>query len=325
MHTPTLGEFELIERFFCRPTARAALGPGDDCALVEPAPGQRLAVSTDMLVEGRHFLPGADPRSLGHKCLAVNLSDLAACGARPLAFTLALALPEARADWLQPFSEGLYALAEAHGCELVGGDTTKGPLTLCITVMGEVPRDASRVPLRSAARAGDDLWVSGTVGDARLALEAHRATVSLSPAQRALVQPAMDRPQPRVALGLALRGVARAAIDISDGLVGDLRHILRRSGVGARLDVDALPVSPTLREQPRHWQLECALAGGDDYELLFTAAPERRDDVLHAAEQASVPVSRIGAIQAGDGLALHDARGAPVEWSGMTFDHFKTP
>ena len=325
MHTSPLGEFELIGRFFSRPTTRAALGPGDDCALLEPVPGQRLAVSTDMLVEGRHFLPGADPRSLGHKCLAVNLSDLAACGARPLAFTLALALPEARADWLQPFSEGLYALAEVHGCELVGGDTTKGPLTISITVMGEVPRDMSRVPLRSAARAGDDLWVSGTVGDARLALEAHRATVSLGPAQRALVQPAMDRPQPRVALGLALRGVAHAAIDISDGLVGDLRHLLRRSGVGARLDVDALPLSPTLREQTRPWQLECALAGGDDYELLFTAPPERRDDVLRAAEQAGVPVSRIGRIQAADALVLHDGRGAPIDWSGMTFDHFKTP
>lgn len=321
----TLGEFELIERYFSRPTTRAALGPGDDCALLAPAAGTRLAVSSDMLVEGRHFLPGADPRALGHKALAVNLSDLAACGARPVAFTLALALPEARAQWLQPFSEGLYALADAHACELIGGDTTRGPLTICITVFGEVPQDMSQVLLRSAARAGDDLWVSGTLGDARLALEAHRQTVSLTPEQRRLVQPAMDRPQPRVGLGVALRGVAHAAIDISDGLLGDLGHVLRRSQLGARLNVDALPLGPTLRAQSKAMQLECGLNGGDDYELLFTAAPERREAVMRAGAQSGVALTRIGVLTPEPGLHLHDEAGHAVALRSASFDHFKTP
>ncbi|MGH6637253.1 MAG: thiamine-phosphate kinase, partial [Polaromonas sp.] len=179
-----MGEFDLIARYFTRPTARAALGVGDDCALLQPAPGTQLAVSSDMLVEGRHFLPDVDPFTLGHKALAVNLSDLAACGATPLAFTLALALPRADAAWLEPFARGLLALADAHGCELVGGDTTQGPLNICITVFGEVPvvNSKSQALLRSGAKAGDDVYVSGTLGDARLALEAMRGTVALPPA-----------------------------------------------------------------------------------------------------------------------------------------------
>ena len=233
-----MGEFELIERYFKRPARQAVLGVGDDCAILQPAPGTQLAISCDMLVEGRHFLSTVDPRLLGHKALAVNLSDLAACGAKPLAFTLALALPRADDAWLAPFSQGLLALADAHGCELVGGDTTQGPLNICITVFGEVPvvNGQSQALLRSGARAGDDVYVSGTLGDARLALEALRGTLSLPLEVLAQARQRLERPTPRVALGQALRGVASAALDISDGLLGDLRHILQASGVGATLD-----------------------------------------------------------------------------------------
>ncbi|MBK5207006.1 MAG: thiamine-phosphate kinase, partial [Polaromonas sp.] len=216
-----MGEFELIARYFTRPAARAALGVGDDCALLQPKPGTQLAISSDMLVEDRHFFPDVDPFTLGHKALAVNLSDLAACGAKPLAFTLALALPRADDAWLAPFSRGLWALADAHGCELIGGDTTQGPLNICITVFGEVPK--GQALLRSGAQAGDEVYVSGTLGDARLALEALRGRVALPAEVLAQARRRLEQPTPRVALGQALRGVATATIDVSDGLLGDLR------------------------------------------------------------------------------------------------------
>jgi thiamine-monophosphate kinase len=317
-----LGEFELIATYFKRDVKRAALGVGDDCALLAPAPGMQLAVSSDMLVEGRHFLATVAPERLGHKALAVNLSDLAACGAKPLAFTLALALPRADAAFLEGFSRGLFALADAHGCELVGGDTTQGPLNICITVFGEVlPGQAL---LRSGARAGDELYVSGTLGDARLALEVFRGTVSLAGDAFDAVLCAMEQPQPRIALGLALRGVASSAIDVSDGLAGDLSHILQRSGVGATLDVDKLPRSEVLRAQPLALQRLCTLAGGDDYELLFSAAPSRAAQVRAAAARAGVPVTRIGRIDAEAGLRLHDAQGRAVSNQFDSFDHFRS-
>ena len=248
----SLGEFDLIAKFFTRRVTRAALGVGDDCALFAASPGMQLAVSSDMLVEGRHFLPTVAPQRLGHKALAVNLSDLAACGARPVAFTLALALPRVDEVFLGGFAHGLLALADAHECELIGGDTTQGPLNICITVFGEVP--VGTALLRSGAQAGDDLYVSGTLGDARLALEVFRGTLSLAGAAFDAVRGAMEQPQPRVALGMALRGVATSAIDVSDGLLGDLAHVLRRSGVGAELNVDAVPRSEVLRAQPPAWQ-----------------------------------------------------------------------
>ncbi|MDP3086285.1 MAG: thiamine-phosphate kinase, partial [Rubrivivax sp.] len=266
-----MGEFELIEKYFQRPARRAVLGVGDDCALLQPEPGMQLAVSCDMLVEGRHFLSTVAPERLGHKALAVNLSDLAACGAEPLAFTLALALPRADEGFVAALATGLLALADAHGIELVGGDTTAGPLNLCITVFGQLP--AGSALLRSGARAGDELWVSGQLGDARLALEAFRGRVALPGDVFAAARDAMELPQPRVALGLALRGLASSAIDLSDGLLGDLGHVLRRSGVAAVVDVDALPRSAGLAAQPLALQHQCLLAGGDDYELLFSAAP----------------------------------------------------
>src|SRR5450830_530925 len=309
-----LSEFELISRYFTRPLhadSRAALGIGDDCALLTPAPGMQLAVSTDMLVEGRHFFPDADPYALGHKSLAVNLSDLAAMGAQPIAFTLALALPQARADWLEPFSQGLLQLADQYGCELIGGDTTKGPLTISITVFGEIP--FTQALRRDAAKVGDDIWISGTLGDARLALAAYRHELTLTTEAHHTAAQRMHRPTPRVALGMALRGIARAAIDISDGLSGDLGHILARSQVGACLDVDALPPGAILQQQDLTLRRQFTLAGGDDYELCFTAPESRRAQVLAAAEQAGIDVSRVGVIDATPGLRLVDGGGEPIQ------------
>jgi thiamine-monophosphate kinase len=280
-----------------------------------------LATSTDMLVEGRHFLSTVPPERLGHKALAVNLSDLAACGAQPLAFTLALALPRADEEFLAGFSRGLFALADAHDCELVGGDTTSGPLTISISVFGEVPPAAAL--LRSGAQAGDDVWVSGTLGDARLALEAFRGRVALDAAAFESVRRAMEQPQPRVALGVALRGIARSAIDVSDGLHGDLSHLLRRSGVGATIDVDALPAGAVLRAQPPEMQRLCTLTGGDDYELVFTAAPTQRDAVVAAGARAGVAITRIGRIETEPGLRCTDRAGRAVAPAGASFDHFK--
>jgi len=317
-----LGEFELIERYFTRPVRRAALGIGDDCALLAPAPGMQLAVSSDMLVDGRHFLSTVAPDRLGHKALAVNLSDLAACGAHPLAYTLALAMPRAEEAFLEGFARGLFALAEAHGIELVGGDTTQGPLNICITAFGEVP--AGQALLRSGARPGDELWVSGTVGDARLALEVFRGNRAIPGDAFERVRAAMELPQPRVGLGLALRGLATSAVDVSDGLLGDLGHILRRSGVGATVEADALPRSADLAALPLALQREYTLAGGDDYELVFTAAPGDAAAVASTAAQAGVAVTRIGRIEAEPGLRLHDGAGAPIDARYGSFDHFRS-
>jgi len=321
-----LSEFDLIAQYFNRPPragGQVALGVGDDCALIAPSAGTQLAISSDMLVEGRHFFPGADPRSLGHKCLAVNLSDLAAMGAKPLGFMLALALPEARPEWLAPFSEGMLALADLHQCELIGGDTTKGPLNICITIFGEVPNDGAL--RRDAARPGDDIWISGSLGDARLALAGYRNECMLPPATLSAAGERMHQPAPRVALGLALRGIARAAIDISDGLAGDLGHILKRSSVGATLFVDDLPAGPMLRTQERNLQHSFTLAGGDDYELCFTAPADKRDEVLAAGHAAGTAVTRVGIIEPALGLRLTDAAGAPLDLKLASFDHFATP
>ncbi len=325
---PALGEFDLIAQFFTRPVRRAVLGVGDDCALLAPAPGRQLAVSTDMLVEGRHFFASTDPERLGHKALAVNLSDLAACGAQPLAFTLALALPNADAAWLAGFSRGLLALADTHGCELVGGDTTQGPLNICITVFGEVP--AGQALLRSGARPGDDIYVSGTLGDARLALEALQGRLQLAPDLLAAARLRLEAPTPRVALGLALRGLATSALDVSDGLLGDLGHILSASGVGACIDTSttikliASSACCTCATGQFDTELlhQCTLAGGDDYELAFTAPAHRRADVMAAAQASSTPVTRIGVVEATPGLRLVDAEGQPVTQRYASFDHF---
>jgi thiamine-monophosphate kinase len=331
MPRPGVGEFDLIRRHFQRPAhpqaPGVALGIGDDCALLVPEPGHTLAVSTDMLVEGRHFLAGADPTHLGHKALAVNLSDLAAMGARPLGFTLALALPEANEHWLAAFAQGLFALADAHACPLVGGDTTRGPLNLCITVFGQLaPGQALR---RSAARPDDDIYLSGRTGEARLALAlllqepwAVQACGAQALEQHPQLQQRLDQPTPRLALGRALAGVAHAAIDVSDGLAADLGHILAASGVGAELDLSALPLAEGLQPLTAARRLQCLLNGGDDYELVFTAAPQHRATVATAAQTSATPVSRIGRITQSPGLrALHpDGSSHSIEAQG--FDHF---
>lgn len=323
-------EFDLIREYFTREPsgdARIGLGVGDDCALLRPAHGTQLAISTDMLVEGRHFFAGADAESLGHKALAVNLSDLAAMGATPLAFTLALSLPAADPSWLAGFSRGLFALADLHGCGLIGGDTTRGPLNICITVFGELP--AGVALRRDAAMPGDDLWVSGTLGDARLALAALRnddAASSILPLCPADLQQAcarLHRPTPRVALGIALRGIAHAAIDLSDGFAGDLAHVLARSHCGATVDVDALPAGAVLQQMPAALRRDWCLAGGDDYELCFTAPANMRDAVLAAALASATPVTRVGSIDAAIGLRLRDGDGNPVQ-ALPSFDHFGT-
>lgn len=328
-----MGEFDLISKYFVRvsPVAASVVqGPGDDCALLSPKPGMQLAISTDLLIEGRHFLSTVSPESLGHKSLAVNLSDLAACGARPVAFTLALSLPQIDEAWLEGFSRGLFALADEHDCALIGGDTTRGPLSICITVFGEVPADAAL--LRSGAKVGDDIYVSGTLGDARLALEIFRGTVRNAPAEVfQLARDRLERPTPRVALGQALRGIATSAIDVSDGLCGDLGHILQRSGVGAVIDtalaLDLLASQSAWTRTLSGGQdatpaLDWVLSGGDDYELAFTAPPTARAALMAAAQAVHTRVTRIGFIRAEPGLQLQDGEGQPVARRTASFDHF---
>jgi len=319
-----LTEFELIERYFRRPTRNAVLGVGDDAALIAPSPGFEIAATVDMLLEGRHFFAGAEAEALGHKTLAVNLSDLAAMGAMPRWALLALALPSVDEGWLAAFARGFFALADAHGVDLVGGDTTRGPRNLCVTVLGEVP--AGKALRRSGAKGGDSIWVSGTLGDAALAIAHRLGRIRLEGADLADCERTLARPAPRVALGLALRGIASAVIDVSDGLVGDLGHVLDASRIGATIDIDALPRSSAMAAQlagaQRDVALQCLLAGGDDYELVFTALPSRRDAVAAAAASAGVAVTRIGRIEAGSALRFVDRDGTAVDSAFAAFDHF---
>jgi len=354
-----MGEFDLIERFFKRPAPKthsahtanspSGVGIGDDCAVLPLRPHTQLAVSSDMLVEGTHFFPNANPQRLGHKALAVNLSDLAACGARPLAFTLALSLPEVSEHWLSDFSTGLFNLADAHHCTLIGGDTTRGPLNLCITVLGEVEvvNGKAQPLLRSGAQVGDDIYVSGHLGDARWALmvlqgqlerpaslvQPHLGPPSQHSPFFAAAQMRLEQPTPRVALGLALRGIAHAAIDLSDGLVGDLHHLLHASStqlktpepLGASILLEAaLGLMAAAHALPQDLVLSCVLSGGDDYELLFTAPPSARAAVQAAAHGSLTPVTRIGTVEAIPGVRLLDAQGHELGGTDKfrSFDHF---
>jgi thiamine-monophosphate kinase len=283
---------------------------GDDCARVRVAAGMELAVTTDLLLEGRHFLPRADARKLGHKALAVNLSDLAACGAAPRWITLALALPAADEAWLRDFSAGLFTLAERHGVELIGGDTTRGPLAIDITALGEVP--SGKALSRAGAREGDEIWVSGALGGAALAL---------SQPEIAAAAKRLHEPEPRVALGQRLRGLASAAIDISDGLAGDLGHILERSGVGAVVRYEDIPKDRSFRGfKDPDLEKQCVLSGGDDYELLFTAPRKNRSSI--EALGAHVPLSCIGEIVSGRALRILNQAGTAMPHQGG-FDHFR--
>jgi len=315
-------EFDLIQRHFVRATPSALLGIGDDAALLQVGAGNVLAVSSDMLVSGTHFFPDADPFLLGHKTLAVNLSDMAAMGAVPRWATLAISLPEENEIWLERFSKGFFTLAQQFGVELIGGDTTRGPLNLSVTIMGEIPQDEAL--LRSGALQGDDIWVSGQLGNAALALAHLNNRVELSDAELSACAPALHQPQPRVALGMALRNIANSAIDVSDGLLADLGHILAASHAGALLDVTALPLSPAMiRLVPDPLVLQCALSGGDDYELCFTAHAGRQEEILALSVKLGLPLSRIGKIVAGSGCIVHDAAGNPINVEPAGYDHFR--
>jgi thiamine-monophosphate kinase len=316
-------EFDIIRRYFTRPVKRALLGVGDDCALIAPEQGAVLAVSTDMLVEGRHFVVGADAARLGHKALAVNLSDLAAMGAAPRYATLALALPEANETWLAQFSQGFFRLADAFGVELIGGDTTRGPRNISITVIGEVP--SALALRRDGAKVGDEVWLSGCTGDAALALAHLNARVRLSEEALAHCLARLHTPVPCVALGLVLRGLATSAIDVSDGLVADVGHIGERSGVAVKLRYADLPRSRALAAcADERLAQECLLAGGDDYELAFTASPDVRGRVAAVAAELGLALTRIGTVSAGEpGLvSVYDAAGRIMRIASKGFDHF---
>lgn len=316
-------EFDLIRRYFTRPApARddVVLGVGDDCALLAPPPGQGLAVSMDLLVGGVHFLFDTEPETLGHKALAVNLSDLAAMGAEPAWATLGLALPEVDDAWLEAFCRGFFGLAQAHGVALVGGDTTRGPLAVAVQVHGFVPLEMAL--RRDGARPGDQVFVTGTPGDAALALAALQGRVQLPEADMAASRQRLERPLPRLRQGLELRGLATAAIDVSDGLAQDLGHILERSGTGARLAVDALPLSPALAALEREQALALALGGGDDYELCFTAPPDRVAELMSLAAAWDCPCTGIGEIVAAPGLDCRRDDGRPYRAGRLGYDHF---
>jgi len=314
-------EFELIRRYFTLPAKRAVLGVGDDAALMRARAGMELAVSTDMLVAGTHFFADANPRRLGHKSLAVNLSDMAAMGAIPRWALLSLALPAAEPAWLRAFSSGFLALARAHDVDLVGGDTTRGPLNICVTIIGEVPR--GRALRRDGARASDDVWTSGRLGEAALAVAHRKRRVRLTAPEVVRCTRALELPLPRVALGCALRNLAHSAIDISDGLAADLGHICERSGLGAEVWIDAIPRSPTLRRlSATKIGLDALLAGGDDYELCFTAGQQARGRILRLAAQMGLALTRIGCMRRGQGVHFTDSDGRVISWAKRGFDHF---
>ena len=321
-----LSEFELIRRYFERAPRNALLGVGDDAALVRPSAGAVLAVSTDTLNEGVHFFAATEAAALGHKALAVNLSDLAAMGATPRWATLALALPHSEEAWLADFAQGFFALAERFGVDLIGGDTTRGPLSINVTVIGELPE--GRALRRDAARAGDDIWVSGALGGAALGLALQRGQLALASAPAQAVAQRLQRPEPRVVLGERLRELAHAAIDVSDGFAADLGHVLECSRVAAVIEYARLPRDPAFsdlsRDQAmRELERRCVLAGGDDYELVFTADPSRRAPIEALAGPLAVALTRVGTLRAGTpDLAVLDEHGAPLApISG--FDHFR--
>lgn len=317
-----LSEFELIRQYFTAataPRADVALGIGDDCALLDPPAGRLLAATMDTLVEGRHFPAGADPEALGHKALAVNLSDLAAMGAEPAWAMLALTLPQADSDWLAAFMRGLSALAGRHGVALVGGDTTRGPLSMTLQVQGFV--EPGRALRRDGGRAGDHLLVSGTLGDAALALA--RLPAGSAPGE---IDPwllgRLERPTPRVALGRLLGGQASAAIDLSDGLLADLGHVCAASGVGAELELARLPLSPEVAAHCASGDWAAPLSGGDDYELLFSVPPERLEVVLERCARGGETVKEIGRLVDEPGIRLVHPDGRVAEETPRGFDHF---
>lgn len=314
-------EFDLIARYFTRAPKRAVLGVGDDAALVRVRSGMELAVSTDMFVSGIHFLPQTDPRRLGHKALAVNVSDMAAMGADPRWAVLSLSLPQADGLWLRKVSRGFFELADTFGIDLIGGDTTRGPLNLCVTIFGEVPN--GKALRRDGARVDDDVWVSGDLGSAAIGLAHLQGRVRLPARAAASCVRALEMPQPRVALGRGLRGVASAALDVSDGLLGDLGHICERSSLGADIELDRVPRSADLARIPDPEFVHAAvLSGGDDYELCFTAPPRSRGRIEALGNRLGLRVTRIGRMRTGSGVRVLRADGSPYRPRNRGFDHF---
>lgn len=316
-------EFDLIARCFARPAPDGMLGVGDDCALFAVPHGKHVATSTDLLLAGRHFFPDVDPHALGHKSLAVNLSDLAAMGAQPIGCLLGLALPSVDLPWVEAFARGFHALCDAHGCPLIGGDTTRaadGHVAISVTVFGAV--DPQHALKRSGARVGDDIWVSGTLGAADAAYRLLSGQWDQDNALLAACRPALERPEPQVALGMALAPIAHAAIDISDGLLQDLGHILAASQVGATLHETDLPVDDSLAALPAVQVRGCVLGGGDVYQLCVTADPADRDRILQSARNIGVRITRVGSIVSQRGLRVLDAAGQPIGDLPGGFDHF---
>ncbi|MGH8731962.1 MAG: thiamine-phosphate kinase [Burkholderiales bacterium] len=317
-----LSEFELIARYFTRPTRHTVLGIGDDAALLAVTPGHELVASTDVMVEGAHFFPDVEPASLGHKALAVNLSDLAAMGATPKWAMLALTLPKADEAWLEGFARGFFALAAEHDVDLIGGDTARGPRNICVQIMGEIPH--GRALRRDGAKVGDDVWVSGYVGDAAAAVAHLKGDLRLRGSLLAHCLARLNQPAPRVALGRMLVGVVNSAIDISDGLVADLGHICERSAVGAEIKFAAVPCSAELMPLRGHALVTRGiLAGGDDYELCFTALAGRRSAIEALSGQTGLALTRIGRIVAGKGVVVVDQAGKPMSVKDGGFDHFR--
>ena len=320
---PVVSEFDLIAKYFTRDTERAVLGVGDDCALIAPTPGMELAISTDMLIAGRHFMPSDGPGTVGHKAMAVNLSDLAAMGAKPRYALLSIALPEADEKFLRGFAGGFFGLAQKYGVDVIGGDTTRGGmLTLNVTVIGEVP--PGQALRRDCAKAGDDIWVSGTLGDAAAALAHHQGKLRLETEQAVQCFPRLFVPTPRIELGLALLGVANSAIDVSDGFAADLGHILERSNVGAEIWYEQLPLSDALAALRENQAVQdCILSGGDDYELVFTAPAHKRNDVDALSKKLGLRLARVGCILPEQGLRTLN-HGKPMSLTRLGFDHFSS-
>lgn len=315
-------EFDLIARHFTRPAANAVLGVGDDCALIDITNGMDLAVSTDTMVSGTHFFPDVDPEHLGHKALAVNLSDIAAMGAMPYWATLALTLPNVNHEWLAAFAKGFFDLAQEYDVSLIGGDTTRGPLTMTVTIMGEVPAGAAL--RRGGAKPGNDIWVSGNIGDAALAVAHRHGRIVLAEEDYREAVMRLYEPTPRVSLGQALRGLATSAIDVSDGLLADLTHICRLSGVGATVELPNVPVSAIgAKHLDTGAGRSAIVAGGDDYELLFTAHPNSRDSIEDLTDVLGVPLTRVGQVKRGKGVSLLGHDGKPVKVDGRGYDHFQ--
>jgi thiamine-monophosphate kinase len=314
-------EFELIERYFKRPTRHTVRGVGDDAAIVQPSPGTELVISTDMLVAGTHFLPNADPGDLGWKTLAVNVSDIAAMGAAPRWALLAAALPAATETWVAAFAKGFFECADAFGIDIVGGDTTKGPRNFCVTIFGEVPQGEAL--LRSGAKPGDEIWVSGKPGLAALGLAHLQGRCVLEEPALTACLAALHRPQPRVALGLALRGIASAAIDVSDGLLADLGHVMEQSKTAATVHFERLPGLALAFGDDSQLARDCLLAGGDDYELAFTAPAARHAEIEALAASLRLALACIGTVAAGDaGTVNLLENGRPMAQQRRGFDHF---